>query len=67
MVSFLDHWDVLLDHGLGSYEDAESGQAAFQNPGFDLGSRKELFLFDFANREAHGISEERLAAAEPCR
>jgi len=34
--------------------------------GFDLGFLKELFLFDFANREAHGISEERLVAAEPC-
>lgn len=35
--------------------------------GFNLGSLKELFLFDFANCEAHGISEDRLAAAEPCR
>lgn len=33
---------------------------------FDLGSLKELFLIDFANHEAHGISEERLAAAELC-
>lgn len=34
--------------------------------GFDLGSLKELFLIDFANGEANGISEERLAAAELC-
>ena len=40
MVSFLDHWDILLDHGLGSCEDAESGQAAFQNPGFGLGTHR---------------------------